>query len=89
MALKYLIAEQQATQYFFRVLMDDTKVNVDGSPIQDYVREYSWMLTPPNGQDVNAYLANIKNEIQGLVNYELQQMQIPQVPQAPIALSGF
>lgn len=89
MAIKYLVAEQQATQYFFRVLMDDTKLLADGTPDPSYIREYQWCLQPPQGQDTNTYLANIKNEIQGLVNYELNLMAIPQAPQAPTPLAGF
>lgn len=89
MALKYLVAEQQATQFYFKVLMDDTKVNADGTPMENYVEEYYWMLTPA-GQDQNLYLSQIKIEISALVNYQLNQMTLAsQVQQAPIPLSGF
>lgn len=85
--MKYLIAEKQQSQYFFRVHMNETKVSQDGSPNPDYVREYSWSLTPPDGQTEVQYLDNIKIEISLLVEYELVQM-IPQ-PEAPTPLEGF
>lgn len=90
MALKYLVAEQQQNQFYFKVLMDDTKVNVDGSPMDDYVIDYYWTLNPPVGQTQQQYLDQIKVEISALVSYELNQKTLSQqVQQAPIPLAGF
>lgn len=85
--MKYLIAEKQATQYFFLVHMDETKTLEDGSPDPAYVREYTWGIEPPEGQTEQEYLANIKREIGLLVEDELARMTAP-VP-APQPLVGF
>jgi hypothetical protein len=85
--MKYLTAEQQAAQYFFRVHMDETKTLEDGTPDPAYVREYAWGLTPPEGQDEAEYLANIKREIGLLVDDELSRLNTP--APAPTPLAGF
>ena len=86
MSVQYLTAEKQATGFYFKVLMDDTQKQADGTPKLEFVREYVWAIQPPAGQTEPQYLTNIKAEITNLVNYELAQMQL--VP-APIPLTGF
>lgn len=80
--MKYLTAEKQSTQFFFRVHMDITKPQTP-----DNVREYSWGLTPPTGQTETQYLDNIKREIGLLVADELNRMNTP--TPAPTPLAGF
>ena len=98
MALQYLTAEKQATQYYFKVWMDNTKfaTTVDDkgntvtttNPDPNYIKEYSWSLIPPEGQTDTFYLASIKSEIALLVDYELSQIQLQQTQQ-PTPLAGF
>lgn len=78
MTLKYLTAEKQPTQYFFRVQLDENPENV---------REYAWGLTPPEGQTETQYLDNIKREISLLVTDELSRINAP--TPAPTSLPGF
>lgn len=85
--MKYLKAEKQPNQYFFQVHMDETKKLSDGTPDPDYVREYNWTLTPPEGQTATVYLTNIKREIGLLIADELTRMATPAPVTTP--LSGF
>lgn len=88
MASQYLKAEQQSTQYYFKVWMDTTKTLKDGvTPDPVYIREYNWTLALPTGQNATQYLANIKSEIALLVQVELTKMS-PPTP-APTPLAGF
>lgn len=89
MAVKYLKAEKQETQYYFLVLIDETKYVEGGEQDPTYVREYSWSLYPPEGQTTQEYLDNIKREIQALADWELSQMAQQEQPQEPEALEGF
>lgn len=89
MDVKYLKAEKQATQYYFLVLIDDTKMLEDGSPNPVYIREYSWSLYPPEEQTTQEYLDSIKSEIQALADWELSQMLQQGQQQESIALEGF
>lgn len=73
--MTYLTAEKQATQYFFRVQMDDNPENV---------REFAWGLTPPEGQTDAEYIANIKREIGLLVDDELARMTAPSTEATPL-----
>jgi hypothetical protein len=77
--MTYLTAEKQATQYFFRVQMDENPENV---------REFAWGLTPPEGQTETVYLANIKREIGLLVADELSRMN-PALAEVATPLAGF
>lgn len=85
--MKYLTAEKQPTQYYFRVNMDETKKLEDGSPDPIYVREFVWGLKPPEGQTEPQYLDNIKREIGLLVGVELDRMN--ETPPTSTILSGF
>jgi len=89
MTVKYLKAEKQATQYYFLVLIDDTKYLEGGTPDPIYVREYSWSLYPPEGVTTSQYLTNIKVEIQAFADWELSQMQPEEQPEEPEPLEGF
>lgn len=87
MTIQYLTAEKQATQYYFKVLIDDTK---QGN--QDYIREWTYALlsdyTDGGYVDETAYIAMIRNEIPLLAQDELDKMN-PQPIQSPIPLDGF
>jgi hypothetical protein len=79
--MKCLIAAQQGNCYYFRVWLDESKtLNDRVTPNPAYVREYTWALTPPENQDTDEYLSNIKNEITLLVAAELQNMTPPPLP---------
>jgi hypothetical protein len=82
MAVKYLKAEKQVNQFYFVVLIDDTQVNADGTPKEEYVKEFSWTIQTPEGQTETEYLANIKKEIQLLADHEVGKM-------TSTALTGF
>lgn len=84
--MKYLIAEKQVTQYFFRVHMDETKILDDDSPDPNYIRDFSWCLTPPDDQTETEYLEAIKREIALLVQVELDALTSQP---APTPLPGF
>ena len=87
MNMEYLKAEQQQNQYYFQVWMDTTKKLNDGiTPDPNYVREYIWTLTPPQGQTATQYIENIKSEIGLLVQDELNLMS--STP-SPTPLAGF
>jgi hypothetical protein len=77
--MKYLIAEKQQMQYYFLVQMDDNPNNK---------HEFTWGLTPPQGQTETQYLANIKREIGLLVEDELSRINPQSTPEAT-PLSGF
>lgn len=85
--MKYLVAEKQQTQYFFRVHMDESKTLEDTSPDPTYVCKFTWGLTPPEGQTVTEYLENIKREIGLLVDLELTKLNQP-ISESTL-LSGF
>lgn len=85
--MKYLIAEKQALQYYFKVHMDETKL-VNSMPDPAYIREYSWGINPPIGQLEVDYIASIKREIGLLVASELVRIT-PQTPPPPFQLAGF
>jgi hypothetical protein len=87
MSIRYLNAEKQTNQYYFRVLIDDTKEN---DP--DYIREWTYALVldymDSGYENESAYIAMMKDEIPLLAQAELDKMN-PQPIQAPTPLTGF
>jgi len=81
--MQFLKAEEQATQFYFVVLLDESKLQEDGSPDPAYVREYAWPKTPPVGVSKTDYIASMKREMQLLAEIELAALA-PAIP-----LSGF
>lgn len=74
MSMKILAAEERATEFFYRIHIDDTKLIQDGTPDPRYVREFNWGKEPPEGQSVDQYLAAIKREMKLLCEDELRRM---------------
>lgn len=86
--IQFLQAEQQQTQYYFKVWMDTNMVQADNTPDPNFIREYRFPLVPPAAMTTKEYLDSIKEDIQTLVTYELNVIEILQQT-APIPLSGF
>lgn len=71
MAMQFLKAEKQAAQYHFQIWLDTTK-SVNGNPDNNYVVDYYWTLTPPQGVAVTAYETQIQSEAKLLAQAALQ-----------------
>jgi hypothetical protein len=89
MSFQFLKAEQQTNQYYFQVLLDSSKVQADGTPDPNYVKEYSFLLTPAADQTTAQYLASIKDMIGSLALYELAQIEKNAQSSTPTPLEGF
>lgn len=88
MAIKCLTAEMQATQYYFKYTLDDTKMQEDGTPDLAYIREWTYGIVTPEGLTDADYVDMMKRELPLLAQAELDAMN-PQPAQAPTPLAGF
>lgn len=82
MAIKCLVAEKQATQYYFKYTFDDTKTD------DSYIREWTYGLQPLEGMTDADYVAMMRKELPLLAQAELDAMNPTPAP-APTPLSGF
>ncbi len=82
MAMQMLRARQRPDGYHFRIHLDTTKL-IDGNPDPEWVAEYVWGLTPPQGVTVAAYRATVVAEAKALAALELAK----RVPPAGTALA--
>lgn len=86
MAIKCLTAEKQATQYYFKYTLDDTKLLADNTPDPAYIRE--WAYAPvPQGETEADYVAMMQRELPLLAQVELDAMNAP--APTPTPLTGF
>ena len=63
MGRKLVTAKENPDGYFFQVLMDDTKVNADGSPRLDHVRSWNWGKDKPASMTKPQYIRSCIEEI--------------------------
>lgn len=81
MTIKCLVSEKQATQYYFKYTLDDTK----DAPA--YIREYTYGIVTPQGMTDSEYVSMMQRELPLLCQEELNQMASP--TPAPTPLTGF
>jgi len=77
MVMKTVIFDE-GNAYLFKVHIDTTKIQNDGSPDPAWVLEYRWCKEPPEGQSLQEYLATCKREAELLAALDPRLQPAPQ-----------
>ncbi len=72
--MKLLRARRYPDRIALTVHLDETKT-VEGAPDPDWVRTFTWPVTPPSGVTAANYLAAIKQEARLLCQQDLDARQ--------------